>query len=115
MPGSRLKLLKYTVLVLVTFAASLFVELTFYTKWPGYFGGLCTDDEQDQEQQFLNDWCRLENWRFDWEGFLAPCNKQLAWYQRQINSAQRSDANRSFIKKWSLKPAGMNNLNIVFL
>lgn len=55
---------------------------------------------------FRHQWCRMHEWRVDWEGMVKPCENRVAWTRREINSELRSDAWRSFITKWEILPAG---------
>ena len=102
MLGRRKKVFPFILLFLVTFIAMMLLELGFFADYEDF----SLHSKIDQNKQFLDDWCRLHNWRFDWEGFLEPCINQLDWSKRQIDSAQRSDVHESFIKSWSIKPAG---------
>ena len=108
MTKRRGKFLKYVTLFVITFTVSVLVELSLYIDWPNYtrYKEYSTDAGKQEQDDFLEDWCRLQNWRYDWEEFLAPCAGQLDWDKRQVNSVHRSDAGRSFIKSWALKPAG---------
>ena len=56
---------------------------------------------------FLVDWCRLQRSRVDWRGLLGNCRNKIAWKQREVNSINRTDANKSFISRWEIKPQGM--------
>lgn len=64
--------------------------------------GLNESDIRDFHQQ----WCRMQRWRVDWERMAKPCEGQIAWDQRKVNSEWRTDARRSFITKWEILPAG---------
>lgn len=55
---------------------------------------------------FEKQWCRMHRWRVDWEVMAKPCEGQVAWNQRQVNSDKRTDARKSFIKEWEILPAG---------
>ena len=57
-------------------------------------------------RDFHKQWCRMHRWRVDWETMAKPCEGQVAWNQRQVNSDRRTDARRSFIKGWEILPAG---------
>ncbi|KAL9978836.1 hypothetical protein ACROYT_G016406 [Oculina patagonica] len=55
---------------------------------------------------FLDNWCRLQRSRVDWRGLLKNCHNKMAWKQRQVDSINRTDANKSFISRWEIKPQG---------
>lgn len=55
---------------------------------------------------FLSDWCRLQRSRVDWKGLLGNCRNKMAWKQREVNYINRTDANKSFIARWDMKPKG---------
>ena len=57
-------------------------------------------------RDFQEQWCRMQRRRVDWGGMARPCEGQVAWDQRQVNSELRTDASRGFIKKWEIQPAG---------
>ena len=64
---------------------------------------------------FLVDWCRLQRSRVDWRGLLGNCRNKMTWKQREVNSKNKTDANKSFISRWEIKPQGMQNEKIVCL
>lgn len=57
-------------------------------------------------RNFQEQWCKMQRWRVDWERMARPCEGQVAWDQRQVNSEWRTDASSSFIKEWEIQPAG---------
>ena len=56
---------------------------------------------------FFVDWCRLQRSRVDWRGLLGHCRNKMAWKQRELDSINRTDADKSFISRWEIKPQGM--------
>ena len=62
--------------------------------------------KENDIRDFHEQWCRMQRWRVDWETMAKPCEGQVAWNQRQLNSEGRTDARRSFIKRWEILPAG---------
>lgn len=57
-------------------------------------------------RDFQKQWCRMHRWRVDWEAMAKPCEGQVAWNQRQVNSDKGTDARKSFITEWKILPAG---------
>lgn len=64
-------------------------------------GQLSRDDDS-----FLVDWCRLQRLRVDWEGLIQSCRHKMNWEHREVDSINRTDAGKSFISKWEIKPQG---------
>ena len=56
----------------------------------------------------------MHRWREDWEGMAKPCDGQVDWEQRQVNSEWRTDARSSFITRWEIQPAGKITLKAIF-
>ena len=63
-------------------------------------------NEKNDIRNFHQQWCRMQRWRVDWEEMAKHCEGQVAWDQRQVDSVWRTDANKSFIRKWEIQPAG---------
>ena len=55
---------------------------------------------------FLADWCRLQKSRVDWEGLVGSCLYKMTWDHREVDSINRTEARRSFISRWEMKPQG---------
>ena len=89
-----------------TLLATVLLELTFLSlsnKLSSLKSGKNKEVEMDR---FQTDWCRMQNWRVDWEQMLSPCVDQMSWGKRKTKSVQRTDARRSYIKEWDINPIG---------
>ena len=83
---------------------------TLHITWRLYYLGTtvkptCGVKETDI-RDFCKQWYRMQRWRVDWETMAKPCKGQVAWNQRRVGSEGRTDARRSFIKRWEILPAG---------
>ena len=83
---------------------------TLHITWRLYYLGTTVKPKCGGKETIITDfekqWCRMHRWRVDWEVMAKPCEGQVAWKQRQVNSEKGTDARKSFIKKWEILPAG---------
>ena len=70
------------------------------------------EPDTDKFTQFQEDWCRVREARLDWERYLAPCKNFTVWglgtsaLEKGHDVQTQTDALRSYISRWSLRPAG---------
>ena len=93
---------KRTVLLFVFAITTLYITMGIYHLIRRTRFRFSENDIKDFHQQ----WCKMHRWREDWEGMAKPCDGQVDWEQRQVNSEWRTDARSSFITKWEIQPAG---------
>ena len=98
------------VIIFILAITSLYITWTVHytvrNTWP-----LLEIHRENEIRDFNQQWCRMHWWRVDWEDMVKPCRRQEAWELRQVNSEWRTDASRSFIKKWEIQPAGKRKQN----
>ena len=84
----------------------LYEFFTYEYQLPRTIHNFTRDQQSRDDDNFLSDWCRLQRSRVDWKGFVGSCRYKKAWKQRDVNSINRTDADRSFISRWEMRPQG---------
>ena len=79
---------------------------TYKLQLPSTSVKLARDHTSRDDDSFLFDWCRLQRMRVDWKGLLGSCRQKRAWEHREVKSINRTDAKKSFISRWEIKPQG---------
>ena len=82
---------------------------------PSTFDKLTREHLSRDDDRFLFDWCRLQRSRVDWEGFIRSCSHKMAWEHREVDSINRTNANKSFISRWEMKSQGKYSQFIISL
>ena len=63
--------------------------------------------EEQAQDNFKHDWCRIQRARLDWKDVLRPCWNSTVWETPgRFGINQMSDPQKSFISKWDIKPSG---------
>jgi len=95
------------------------VITTLHITWRLYYLGTTVRPirgvKETDIRDFSKQWCRMQSWRVDWETMAKPCKGQVAWNQRQVDSEGRTNAKRSFIKRWEILSAGKKNLTPILI
>lgn len=56
--------------------------------------------------EFQENWCRIQRARVDMDSVLKPCFYNISWNEDLPSREQRTDAGKSFISLFDIKPAG---------
>lgn len=56
--------------------------------------------------KFRENWCRVRHARLDADSILKPCSRNISWTENPPNRLLRTDATKSFISFWDIRPAG---------
>ena len=64
--------------------------------------------ENARYADFLETWCRLKRMRVDWKQVLRPCADNMEWGKNKgfQHSQSRTDAAKSYLISWDIRPAG---------
>ena len=88
----------------------LFTNKTSSIRWKSNEkGGKAAKWTTFRADSFENDWCRIQKARLDWQAYLGPCANRTKWKTttRPIwGIEERTDASRSEIVHWDIRPAG---------
>lgn len=56
--------------------------------------------------EFRENWCRIRHARLDTDSILKSCSYNISWTENPPNRLLRTDATKSFISLWDIRPAG---------
>ncbi|XP_068730190.1 uncharacterized protein [Montipora capricornis] len=56
--------------------------------------------------EFQENWCRIRHARVDTDSVLKPCSYNTSWTGNSSDYLLRTDATKSFISLWDVRPAG---------
>jgi hypothetical protein len=59
----------------------------------------------DQDKEFIRDWCRIQNARTKWQSLLLPCVDNTVWGEKHFEDDKRTDGAKSYVLLWDLHPA----------
>ena len=64
--------------------------------------------ENARYADFVETWCRLKQMRMDWKQVLRPCADNMEWDKNKgfQHSQSRTDAAKSYLTLWDIRPAG---------
>lgn len=71
---------------------------------------IVNNDTRDNARyaDFIKTWCRLKRMRMDWKHVLRPCVDNMEWGKNKDfqHSQSRTDAAKSYLILWDIRPAG---------
>ena len=71
---------------------------------------IVNNDTRDNARyaDFIQTWCRLKRMRVDWKHVLRPCVDNMEWGKHKDfqHSQSRTDAAKSYLILWDIRPAG---------
>ena len=68
------------------------------------------DEEVERLEDFVNQWCASRHVRGDWELIQSPCKDQTEWESRKKGWDKKTDAKKSVISEWDIRPAGISHI-----
>lgn len=64
------------------------------------------ETQTQRDKEFLQNWCRIQNARTNWQSLLMPCINNTVWGENNSKHVKKTDGAKSFISHWDLQPAG---------